>query len=51
MEATSRERKIIDIGATVARNEDIVPNIVAAHVISGCDTVAQYHGNWEGIST
>ena len=44
MEPTSRSRSSIDIGATVAKHSDIVPQLMAAHAVSGCDTVGCYHG-------
>ena len=44
MESTSRGRSSIDIGATVAKHSYIVPQMIAAHAVSGCDTVGCYHG-------
>ena len=44
MESTSRSRSSIDIGATVPNHSDIVPQLMAAHAVSGCDTVGCYHG-------
>ena len=44
MQATSNERKVIDIRDTVLENENIIPYILAAHAASGCDTVAPHHG-------
>ena len=38
MESTSRSRSSIDIGATVAKHSGIVPQMIAAHAVSGCDT-------------
>lgn len=32
------------INATVNTNKDITPDLTAAHVLSGCDTVACCHG-------
>ena len=29
---------------TVAKNIDIIPRLLAAHALSGCDTAAPYHG-------
>ena len=43
MESTSRSRSSIDIGATVAKHSDIVPQLMAAHAVSACDTVGCYH--------
>ena len=44
MESTSRSRSSIDIGATVAKHSGIVPQLIVAHAVSGCDTVGCYHG-------
>ena len=35
----SEERMTVDIGATVKKHQTIVPYLLAAHTISGCDTV------------
>ena len=44
MEATSKERKSIDIQATAHLHRDIAGQLPAAHALSGCDTVAQLWG-------
>ena len=44
MESTSRSRSSIDIGTTVAKHSGIVPQLIVAHAVSGCDTVGCYHG-------
>ena len=44
MESTTTSDSVIDISATVKKHSDIVPNILAAHAISGCDTVASIFG-------
>ena len=44
MEATSKERKSIDIQATARLHKDIAGQLPAAHALSGCDTVAQLWG-------
>ena len=44
MESTSGSRSSIDIGATVTKHSGIVPQLIAAHAVSGCDTVGFYHG-------
>ena len=36
-------REAVDIRATYLKNRDIVPNLLAVHGMTGCDTVAQYH--------
>ena len=38
MIGTSSGRTCIDIKATVEKHKDIIDNVLAAHVISGCDT-------------
>ena len=37
MQATSGEGSIVDTGVTVKANEEIIPSILAAHVVSSCD--------------
>ena len=44
LQSTGADRTLIDIGDTVVKNIDIVPRLVAAHALSGCDTAAPYHG-------
>ena len=44
MEPTSRSRSSIDIGATAAEHSGIVPPLIAAHAVAGCDTVGCYRG-------
>ena len=44
MEATSGNRNIIDIKQSVCKNKDIVQSLLAAHAVSGCDTIGRYHG-------
>ena len=39
-----RGRAVIDINATVDRHRDIIPDLLAAHGLNGCDTVATYFG-------
>ena len=46
MEGTSLKRNIFAIGATVAKDKEIVPKLIAVHVLTGCDTVS-YFGVWE----
>ena len=41
MEACSGKRALVDIGKTEAENQDIEPYLLAAHALSGCDTVAK----------
>ena len=44
MEATSKERKSIDIEATAHLHKDIAGQLPSAHALSGCNTVAQLWG-------
>ena len=37
-----RGRAVIDINATVYLHRDIIPDLLAAHGLTGCDTVATY---------
>lgn len=48
MESPRKERVIADIKATLASQTDIVKHLLPAHAISGCDTVASYHGIGKG---
>ena len=40
MEGTTSQRTTTDIAATVKKHANIVPQLLAAHALSGCDTVA-----------
>ncbi|MEL7308361.1 MAG: hypothetical protein AAGK05_11175 [Pseudomonadota bacterium] len=44
MESPVRDRAIVDIGMTVAKHIDIIPELLAAHALTGCDTVACFYG-------
>ncbi|KAG7164002.1 hypothetical protein Hamer_G014467 [Homarus americanus] len=44
MEGTSPSRSTIDIKATVEKHRDLVADIMAAHALSGCNTVAHLCG-------
>ena len=44
MEEASKERKCVDIKATVQKHKQIIPSLPSAHSLSGCDTVAQCWG-------
>ena len=48
MESPSKERAILDIKQTLAKHKEIVKNLLPAHAISGCDTVASYFGVGKG---
>ena len=39
---------MIDINATVNKSRPIMSNLLAAHGLTGCDTVATYHGIGKG---
>ena len=39
-----RGRTFIDISATVQRHPNVMPHLLAAHGLTGCDTVATYFG-------
>ncbi len=36
----SKDRMVVDIGKTVRQHKDIIPELLPAHALSGCDTVA-----------
>ena len=44
MDPTSHSGSSIDIEATVANHFGIVQQLIAAHVVFGCDAVGCYHG-------
>ena len=48
MASPIKERKVIDIQATVEKHHDIIPSILAGHALSGCDTVAACYGVGKG---
>ncbi|PIK44208.1 hypothetical protein BSL78_18950 [Apostichopus japonicus] len=37
-------RAVIDINATVDQHHELIPDLLAAHGLTGCDTVATYFG-------
>ena len=44
MEPTSQGRSSANIGSTVAKHRSIAPQLLSAHALSGCDTVASCFG-------
>ena len=44
MSSPIRGRMAIDINETVVTNRNILNNLLAAHGLTVCDTVATYHG-------
>ena len=42
MEPTSQGRSSANIGSTVAKHRSFAPQLLSAHALSGCDTVASY---------
>ena len=44
MEGASSDRAVIDIAATCRKHAAIVSHLLAAHALSGCDTVAKLSG-------
>ena len=48
MESSYKDRKTIDIRATAKEHRYIIPDLLAAHAISGCDTTASYFGIGKG---
>jgi len=49
MEGTSPKRTSTDIGACSLKHSNIAPHIMAAHALSGCDTVAHFCNVGKGI--
>ena len=48
MESTSSNRMSVDIAATSKKHGPIISQLLAAHAISGCDTVGQLYGIGKG---
>lgn len=44
MVSPQKNRAVIDINATVLLHKDVMNNLLAAHGLTGCDTVATYFG-------
>lgn len=49
LESPLKGRATIDIDATVQENLSIIPGLLAAHALTGCDTVASHYGIGKGI--
>ena len=45
-----RGRTVIDINASVDKTPAIMGDLLAAHDITGCDTVATYHGIGKAVT-
>lgn len=43
-------RSMIDINESVEQNKSVMKNLLAAHAIAGCDTVATYHGIGKNVA-
>ena len=41
---------VLDINAAVEKHSQIIPDLLAAHGLTGCDTVATYYGIGKGIA-
>ena len=48
MESPIKDRTVIDIQRSVTKNRKIIPDLMAAHALTGCDTVASSHGIAKG---
>ena len=48
MESPVKDRVTIDIRATANANRNIIPDLLAAHALSGCDTSSCYFGIGKG---
>ena len=48
MESSNEKRAVVDIEATVKKHCNIINNLLPAHAISGCDTVACYYSVGKG---
>ena len=50
MESPIKERTIIDIGKTVEKHVSFVRELLPAHALTGCDTVACCYGVGKGTA-
>ncbi len=50
MVSPAQGRASIDINATVVEHNAIIPDLLAAHGLTGCDTVASYYGIVKGVA-
>lgn len=50
MASPIRGRTVIDINASVDKNRAIMGDLLAAHGLTGCDTVATYHGIGKAVA-
>ena len=48
MESPIKDRVTIDIKASEIEHRNIIPDLLAAHALSGCDTTACYFGIGKG---
>ena len=48
MVGTSHTRSSVDIKATVQKHDELISSVLAAHVLTGCDTVSYLWGIGEG---
>ena len=46
--ASTSTRRLIDVRETVQKHKDILPDLMAAHSLSGCDTVSGMYGIGKG---
>lgn len=44
MDTLKKERSLVDIKAFLTKHKDIMPDLLAMHALTGCDTVDPYHG-------
>ena len=43
-------RAVLDVCAAVEKHKDVMPSLLAAHGITGCDTVGTYSGIGKGLA-
>ena len=44
MQPTKKGRPVANIGDFVKKNQEIIQSILPAYAMSGCDSIARYHG-------
>ena len=50
MESPKKDRTKLDIQSTARKHKSLLPDILAIHALSGCDSVAALHGIGKGIA-
>ena len=50
MASPCKGRAVLDVNATALKHHAIIPDLLATHGLTGCDTVATYYGIGKGVA-